>query len=48
MPDPKLMDTAEAIRNFALGAGYQVTELPGYQVTKSYKQLPSYQNLSSY
>lgn len=25
--NPKLMDTAEAIRNFALGAGYQVTEL---------------------
>lgn len=25
--DPKLMDTREAFRNFALGAGYQVTEL---------------------
>ena len=25
--DPALMDTREAIRNFALGAGYQVTEL---------------------
>lgn len=25
--DPRLMDTREAIRNFALGAGYQVTEL---------------------
>src|SRR5690606_8526984 len=25
--NPKLMDTREAIRNFALGAGYQVTEL---------------------
>ncbi|MGB1949562.1 MAG: sterol desaturase family protein [Marinobacter sp.] len=25
--DPALMDTREAVRNFALGAGYQVTEL---------------------
>ncbi|HLT12755.1 MAG TPA: sterol desaturase family protein, partial [Marinobacter sp.] len=25
--DPKLMDTGEAVRNFALGAGYQLTEL---------------------
>ncbi|MGC8120671.1 sterol desaturase family protein [Marinobacter sp. VGCF2001] len=25
--DPRLMDVAEAIRNFALGAGYQTTEL---------------------
>ncbi|MCM0613474.1 sterol desaturase family protein [Marinobacter sediminum] len=25
--NPKLMDTREAVRNFALGAGYQVTEL---------------------
>lgn len=25
--DPKLMDTGEAIRNFMLGAGYQITEL---------------------
>src|SRR5690606_31885836 len=25
--DPKLMDTGEAVRNFALGAGYQFTEL---------------------
>lgn len=25
--DPQLMDTREAVRNFALGAGYQVTEL---------------------
>ena len=25
--DPRLMDTREAMRNFALGAGYQITEL---------------------
>jgi len=25
--DPSLMDTREAVRNFALGAGYQITEL---------------------